>query len=976
MPFIEAPTTFYLGKRFDSHTGDVTDEVVYYDSRDLTTHAVVVGMTGSGKTGLCINLLEEAVLDGIPSIVIDPKGDITNLLLTFPNLQPTDFAPWVNPDDARRAGLNDQQYAEDIAGRWRDGLQSWGIVPDRLRWMQLAAQYSIYTPGSDAGLPISILASLRAPREGFHINEEANREKISGIVTALLALTGKNVGPTDEEHVLLANIFEHNWRQGIDLTMESIITQVQQPPFDKLGVFAIDQYISEKRRYKMAMELNNIIASPSFQSWIHGEPLDIQNLLYQQNGRPHVSIFYIAHLSQQERMFIITLLLENMLSWMRTQSGTSSLRAILYIDEMFGYFPPYPKNPPTKEPIMRLLKQARAFGIGLVLATQNPGDLDYKGLSNAGTWFIGRLQTENDRKKVMGGLESLATADANLDLNQVERLIADVESRVFLMQNVHNDGGPILMHTRWAMSYLRGPLTRQQIRYLMASQRQQVMARYQQQFGGYEYGQQQAGGFPQQPQYNNSPYGQQAQYGGNPYGQPQGGFNAQGGQFAPPPPNFPGQQPGGFNAQGGQFPPPPPNFPGQQGGQVAPPPNLPGQGPQQGGYGARPYGVQYGQGNFAPPPPNAPGQQNPYGQPQGGFNAQSTNFPPPNQTQGRGGPGGGSQYSPNQPALPSAISQYFLPETIGQTDALQAWEQRSGTSARGAGQARLVYKPAVFGQANLRYQDKKTSLYTARTYAFRIDDLPSAGLIHWEEYATDPINAREVSGTPLAQGALFADVPASMQDDKRIKALEKEMVDMLYNTANLTLPLNPHLKIYGNPDEDYSVFQSRVHQAAREQRDAEVDKLTAKYENLLDRMDDKMRRKIRELDAEKKEIGDRKREELFTAGEAALSLLRGRTAYTLSRASRATRMRRQTSEDLKESEEVILEIEQEMAELEQQFEVELNQLNERWAAIANTVEDYLVTPYKKDIHTELFGVTWFPHWYAIINGQPVLMPAR
>ncbi|MEM6283485.1 MAG: helicase HerA-like domain-containing protein [Chloroflexota bacterium] len=566
MPFIEAPTTFYLGKRYDPGNKRLTEEVVYYDSRDLTTHAVVVGMTGSGKTGLCIDLLEESVLDGIPSIIIDPKGDITNLMLNFPELQPTDFRPWINEDDARRAGLNPDQYSADVAQRWRDGLQSWGIVPDRLKWMQLSAQYSIYTPGSDAGLPISILASLRAPQGGFHLNEEGNREKINGVVTALLSLIGRNAKPTeDPEHVLMANIFEYNWRQGIDMTLETLITQVQQPPFEKLGVFAIDQYISEKKRYKLAMEMNNIIAAPSFQSWIRGEPLDIQNLLYQPNGRPHVSIFYIAHLSQQERMFIITLLLENLLSWMRLQSGTSSLRAILYIDEMFGYFPPYPKNPPTKEPMLRLLKQARAFGIGLILATQNPGDLDYTGLSNAGTWFIGRLQTPNDRKKVMSGLESLATADDNLNLDQVEELIADMEPRTFLMHNVHNDGGPILMHTRWAMSYLRGPLTRQQIRWLMASQRQQVMQRYQQQFGGYG----------QQPQYGN-PYGQPgfgAQQAG--YGQ-QGGYPQQGNQFAPPPPPGFGQQP----QQGGQFA-PPPGIPGQQGGQFAPPPNLPGQQPQQ-----------------------------------------------------------------------------------------------------------------------------------------------------------------------------------------------------------------------------------------------------------------------------------------------------------------------------------------------------------------------------------------------------------
>ncbi|MEP6986046.1 MAG: ATP-binding protein, partial [Chloroflexota bacterium] len=478
MPFIEAPTTFYMGRRYDPNEHKLTDDIVYYDARDLVTHAIVVGMTGSGKTGLCITMLEEAILDNIPAIIIDPKGDITNLLLTFPDFKPSDFEPWINPDDARRAGLDTPAYAADVAAQWKDGLNNWGIVPDRLRWLKSIAKYSIYTPGSDAGLPISILASLAAPKEGWVGNEEVNREKISGIVTALLALIGMNVQPIkDKEHVIISNIFEYNWARGINLSLEDVIMQVQQPPFTKLGVLDIDAYMSEKARYKLAMELNNIVAAPSFQSWIQGEPLDIQNLLYQPNGRAHVSIFYIAHLNEAERQFIITLLLENLQGWMRQQSGTTSLRAVLYIDEMFGYFPPYPLNPPTKDPILRLLKQARAFGLGLILATQNPGDLDYKGLSNAGTWFIGRLQSANDKARVMAGLESLATADNSLDLKAVERLISDIEPRVFLMHNVHDNGGPTLVHSRWAMSYLRGPLTRQQVSLLMATQKAELLAK-------------------------------------------------------------------------------------------------------------------------------------------------------------------------------------------------------------------------------------------------------------------------------------------------------------------------------------------------------------------------------------------------------------------------------------------------------------------------------------------------------------------
>lgn len=488
MPFIEAPTNFYMGRTYDTQSGQLGEDVVYYDSRDLTTHAVVVGMTGSGKTGLCISLLEEAILDNIPAIIIDPKGDITNLMLTFPELRPQDFQPWIHEDEARRAGMDVTTYAGDVARMWREGLGSWGISTERLKWLQSVSNISVYTPGSDAGLPISILASLKVPRLDWNTQTETIRERIDGTVTALYALAGMSVEPVkDPEHVLMSNIFEWNWRNGRDLTLEDIIRQIQQPPFDKLGVLPVDQYMSERRRQKVAMDLNNIIASPNFQSWLHGDPMDIQHLLYLPDGRPRVSVFYTAHLNDQERMFITTLLLESMSGWMRSLSGTSSLRAILYVDEMYGYFPPHPKNPPTKTPIMRLLKQARAFGIGLVLATQNPGDLDYKGLSNMGTWFIGRLQSENDRRRVMAGIQEMANADEGLNLRDVEQMIANIQPRVFLMRNVHNSGGPLLLHTRWAMSYLAGPLTRQQISWAMQGQKQQMAARLAQQQQAHHY---------------------------------------------------------------------------------------------------------------------------------------------------------------------------------------------------------------------------------------------------------------------------------------------------------------------------------------------------------------------------------------------------------------------------------------------------------------------------------------------------------
>ena len=378
----------------------------------------------------------------------------------------------MNPEDATRANQTIDQHSEAVAKKWKDGLAGWGIDNDRVQEYRRAARFSIYTPGSEAGLQISILQSLAAPSEGWSGNEEILRERISGIVSALLALIGIDAQPVeDNEHVFMSNIFEFNWRNGTDLSMEQLILQVQNPPFKRMGVFEVDDLVPPKERLKLAKKLNNIIASPTFQYWIGGEPLHIPSLLYTKDGHPRTTIFYIAHLNDAERMFIITLILEGVLAWMRTLSGSTSLRALLYMDEMFGLFPPYPRNPATKEPILRLLKQARAFGVGLVLATQNPVDLDYKGLSNAGTWWIGKMQTDNDRRRVLEGLDTTREATTTLDMGTVRKLIGGLGQRKFILHNVHEEESPILMETRWSMSYLRGPLTRDQIKTLMANQR-------------------------------------------------------------------------------------------------------------------------------------------------------------------------------------------------------------------------------------------------------------------------------------------------------------------------------------------------------------------------------------------------------------------------------------------------------------------------------------------------------------------------
>jgi hypothetical protein len=452
---------FYLGRVFDPKTGKTTDQPYLYDANDLTTHAVVVGMTGSGKTGLCVDLLEEAALNGIPALMIDPKGDITNLLLHFPELTPQDFQPWINQDQARREGKTVEQAAAETAALWKKGLSDWGIDSERLKALKDAAQFTVYTPGSDAGVSVSILASLKAPDLSWEGNREVLREKISSTVTALLGLVGLvDIDPVrSREHILLSNIFENAWQKGTDLDLGELIMQTQSPPFAKLGVFEVDRFFPEKDRFELAMLLNNILAAPAFQTWIEGQPLDIPELLFTPDGKPRHSVFYIAHLTDSERMFFVTLLYSAVEAWMHAQAGTTALRALVYFDEIFGYMPPV-KNPPSKEPMLRMLKQARAFGVGQVLVTQNPVDLDYKALSNAGTWFIGKLQTEKDKERLLDGLESALAG--GLDRQAYDRLISAIGKRVFLVNNV-NEKGPQLMQTRWAMNYLAGPLTRTQI---------------------------------------------------------------------------------------------------------------------------------------------------------------------------------------------------------------------------------------------------------------------------------------------------------------------------------------------------------------------------------------------------------------------------------------------------------------------------------------------------------------------------------
>ena len=453
---------FYLGREYDLSTNAATEIPLLYDSRDLVTHAVCIGMTGSGKTGLCLGLLEEAAIDGVPVIAIDPKGDLGNLLLTFPDLSASDFRPWIDEDEAQRAGKTPDAFAAEQADAWKTGLSQWGQDGARIKRLRSSAEFAIYTPGSHAGLPVSVLSSFAAPPAGIRAERESLAERASNTATSVLSLAGVTAEPRSREHTLLAMLLTEAWSEGKDLDLASIIQQVQKPSIERVGIIDLESFFPEKDRFALAMQLNGILAAPGFEQWFEGEPLDPASLLRTADGKPRISIFSIAHLGDAERMFFVSLLLNQLLGWMRAQTGTSSLRAILYMDEIAGYFPPV-SNPPSKPPLLTMLKQARAFGVGVVLATQNPVDLDYKALANIGTWFLGRLQTERDKARLLEGLEGAASG--SLDRKEADRILSSLGKRVFLLHNVH-ESRPTVFQTRWTMSYLRGPLSKAEIQQL------------------------------------------------------------------------------------------------------------------------------------------------------------------------------------------------------------------------------------------------------------------------------------------------------------------------------------------------------------------------------------------------------------------------------------------------------------------------------------------------------------------------------
>lgn len=816
---IEKIGTFYLGREYDLKKKECSSYDVMYDSRDLTTHAVCVGMTGSGKTGLCINLLEEAALDGIPAIILDPKGDITNLLLTFPNLLPEDFKPWINVDDARRKNLSVEEYAEQISLTWRNGLAEWDQTPDRIKALRDGTEFSIFTPGSDAGVSLSVLSALAPPDMSWETDAELIREQIQGVVNALLGLMGLEADPLQSrEYILLSSIIEHHWRNLNDLDLPLLVTSVQNPPMKKLGVLDVDLFFPEKDRFKFAVSLNNIIASPGFQSWLTGEPLDIASLLHTSSGKPRHSIIYLAHLTESQRMFFVTLLLERVVSWMRTQSGTTSLRALLYFDEVFGFLPPV-AEPPSKRPLLTLLKQARAFGLGIVLTTQNPVDLDYKGLSNAGTWFVGRLQTDTDKNRLLDGLESISRASGTgFSRIEISDLISSLGSRVFLLHNVHGNQ-PVVFQTRWVMSYLRGPLTRDQIRILRRKP-------------------------------------------------------------------------------------------------------LPGE-----------------ESHIAPP-----------------------------EKQFISSAGSGEQLYATPQVLPQGVPRVYLP--LG----MSAVKAHESIGFSGDLSGKLVYEPALFALGTVSFQDTKRSIAKTETRSFLVFSGNRGVTIGWAEAAITEVKVEDLSERAEPDSMYSGSHPREWTTLKDLKAIAKNLSDFIYGNSILEIPYNPALDLSAFPGESASDFSIRCREKAREQRDAEVEKLRVKTAALLDRLQTKLEKEERELEEDRSEYKGRQNEEMLSAGETIagmLGLFGRRRTSGLSSAARKRRLTASARADIKESEEEIRKLEDDISELEEQVKGDAGAIAGKWETALEENKTLEIKPRRTDVQITLVAPAWAPfHFIDKGDGTP------
>jgi len=787
---------FYLGRTYDIRSKSRSEELLLYDSKDLVTHAVCIGMTGSGKTGLCVSLVEEAAIDGIPAVLIDPKGDITNLLLTFPELRSQDFAPWINEEDAVKKGLSPQDYATQQADLWRNGLAKWGEDGKRIQRLRDSADFAIYTPGSNAGLPISILKSFAAPPQEIREDNELLQERITTTVTSLLGLLGIEADPIrSREHILISTILAASWQNGEDLDLGRLIQKVQSPPMSRIGMLDIESFYPSKDRFELALQLNNLLAAPGFSLWLEGDPLDIGGLLHSPSGKPKISIFYISHLNDVQRMFFVSLLLNQIVGWMRTQSGTTSLRALVYIDEVFGYLPPL-ANPPSKTPLLTLLKQARAFGVGIVLATQNPVDLDYKALSNAGTWFLGRLQTERDKTRVLDGLEGAAIAgQTQFNRQSMDQTLSALGNRIFLMNDVHEDA-PVVFETRWAMSYLRGPLTRDQIKLLMD---------------------------PLKKQWTTVPSRQLL-------------------------------------------------------AEAAP---------------------------------------------------VSTSLP------------ASLKASVERPVVPLEVRQYFVP--------VDESKQKSVIA---------TYQPMIFGAAQVRFVDAKAEIDNTKDVMFLTPIGNGPVPVDWDNSREVNIKVSDLCNAP-SEGISFSDIPRAAVIARNYTAWGRDFSNWLFRTQKLQLLKSENLNEFSKPEETERDFRIRLQQAAREQRDQQVEKLRKKYSSGFSRLDERIRRAQATFKKQKTEAGGQKYEAAVSFGANLLGSFLGRR--TRGSATRTVREISRTMKKAKHKEAAetnLKALQQERANLDAQFQLEVNALETKIDPLTEKLEKVFITPTKANISIRLVTLVW------------------
>lgn len=903
---------FYLGRTYDLAERRPTSDLLLYDSRDLVTHAVIVGMTGSGKTGLGIGLLEEAALDGVPAIAIDPKGDLGNLLLTFPALAPSDFRPWIDEAEAARRGLSPEALAEAEADAWRRGLAEWGQDGARIARLRSAVDLAIYTPGSHAGIGLSILRSFAAPPPEVREDAELLAERIATTVSGLLTLLGEAVDPVrSREHILLSSLLRAAWQAGQDLDLAALVARVQSPPLSRIGVMEVEAFYPAADRFALAMRLNGLLAAPGFAPWLEGEALDVGRLLYTPDGKPRIAVVSIAHLGDAERMFFVSILLNEILGWARRQSGTTSLRAVLYMDEIAGYVPPV-ANPPSKPVLLTLLKQARAYGVGTVLATQNPVDLDYRGLGNAGTWFLGRLQTEQDKARLLDGLEGALAGRGAFGREDVDRILSSLGKRVFLMHDVH-ETRPEVFETRWTLSYLRGPLTRDQIRRLMATRHAGAPPASAASAGASHSA---APGPPAVAPGQSVPlFGQPAtvRAATSPSRGPAASTAAEAATVVPE--AVTGMA---FASTGAA--------PGAGGHEAA----VVSSASPEARVGPR------GEAGTTVAPGMAAGGPTPAVGVAGGSS-------PAASAEARGG---ARVAAAARPVLPPDVEQYFVP-------------------ARGpAGVVR--YEPCLWASARVEFSDARRDLRAVRPVAVLAPIVAGPLGVDWSRAEPTGLTLADLGAEPVP-GADFGHVPPQATKARSYAAWAREFVRWLADSQTLELLHHPGTRLTAGPEEPERDFRIRLQQALREARDAAKARLQQKYASKLAALQDRVRRAQAAVRRESEQASHQKMQSALSVGATVVGALLGRrmtSGSTLGRATTAARGLARTQkeeQDVRRAEAALAAARQQLAALEAEVVSALAAIETGEDAMTTPLARVTITTRKSQIAVERLGLAWVPH---------------